>query len=387
MKSRFHSVGAAIAAIVLSFFACTSPENEAQVFGLNTINTFYHGDLTAVKENADSTSVDLLNRLFPGDTLIFATKYRLTSLAVENLSREDRMVILLGRETQGISDTIALSIQASDNMYRCVIDEQTLRKWLKFEPRICTQIGEYFLEQRHDKKTAVQWLMQASIQGEPEAKYRLGLVYRYSLDFSEAIGLFEEAYRQGYTRALIELASTYAMSGNRDEAIHILKREAAKDNTDAMVALGQFYDAPSPPSDATPSSSYNWYKKAAEKGNSNGMLFLGQLFERESYYDSAFYWYTKSASLGNDLSMRRLADFYIEGRYVEKDFTKGWDWLQKAAEINKASAYFDMGDIFYYGKGVRADKRKALQYYKEAARNGSMVAGRKAEKLEKELGQ
>lgn len=39
------------------------------------------------------------------------------------------------------------------------------------------------------------------------------------------------------------------------------------------------------------------------------------------------------------------------------------------------------------GKEVRADKRKALQYYKEAARNGSMVAGTKAEKLEKELGQ
>jgi TPR repeat protein len=261
MTFRFYIERFVLLATGLSFFSCTSPEDEAQVFALNTINAFYHGDLADVKEKVDSTGAGLLDIVFPEDTLIFQNQYRVNSVSAKPVSAENRTLASVARESRGISDTITLTVRPTDNGYKAEVDEATLREWLKFEPRICTKAGEYFLEQRHDKTTAVQWLTLASMQGEPEAKYRLGLLYRFNLDFSEAIRLFGEAYARGYAKASIELASTYAMSGDRDVGIRILKQEAAKNNTDAMVALGQYYDTPSPPTDATPNSAFDWYKK------------------------------------------------------------------------------------------------------------------------------
>ena len=80
-----------------------------------------------------------------------------------------------------------------------------------------------------------------------------------------------------------------------------------------------------------------------------------------------------------------LADYYFEGKFVEKDFAKGWKWLEKAALINKGYGHYAMANVYREGKFVKTDKAKALEYYELAASEGFRVAEDFAKKLRREL--
>lgn len=370
--------------VKFSLSGCTSTEEKMQTMALKSLRDFYSGDLITFKKNLDSMSIYLINSLIPGNSLSFGNTYEVYSLPSQKQSFETGVLQFLRRKNAQLFDTISLTIKPNGNDYEISLDEGTLYKLLKHENELCTQIAKTFFRQK-DSQAAFNWFQQAAMQNNAEAKYYLGLLYASNMELNEAIKQFQAAYDQGYSKALTQLTSSYAMSGNKERAIQILKEEAGKDNAEAMVELGHYYNTPSPPNDATANSTYSWYKKAAEKGNLIGMYSLGLLFEGRSRYDSAFYWYSKAASLGENLSMRQLAHFYIEGLFVQKDFNKGWKWLEQAAKINKGLANLDMGDIYRYGTGVKINKVKALEYYKAAAKEGLKVAEMNVKELEKEL--
>lgn len=335
-----------------------------------------------LKKNLDSTSIHLINNAISSDSLSFENTVR--PVPWEGRSFESGVAEFIVSKNAKPFDTVSLAIKGRENGNQLSLNKQTLQELLKHESGISTHIAKNYFR-RNDKQAAFDWFQQAAVQNSAEAKYYLGLLYKSKLELKEAIKQFQAAYDQGYSKAVIQLTSAYAMAGDREKAIQILKEEANKNNVDAMVELGHYYNTNVPPSDATFNSSYSWYKNAAERGSPIGMYALALLFEGRSVYDSAFFWYNKAAYLGENLSMSRLAHFYIEGIFVKKDFNKGWNWFEKAAEINKGLADLDMGDIYRYGTGVDVDKAKALEYYKRAAKTGLKVAEMNVEELEKEL--
>ncbi len=66
---------------------------------------------------------------------------------------------------------------------------------------------------------------------------------------------------------------------------------------------------------------------------------------------------------------------YRDGKNgVTKDLVKAVEYLTKAAEQNHASAQADLGECYYYGKGVNENNYKAVEWFRKAAEQGNASA-------------
>jgi TPR repeat protein len=299
------------------------------------------------------------------------------------------------RKINDKTDTLRVSIRKDeDDQYYVVFDERTLFDLIKYEPQLCEAIGEWMITHK-DFDGAFKWFEAAEKLGQRTATYYLGMIYKKNYNYDQALSKFEEAFKTGNNKALDQISLMYEFAGKRDELVVLLKEYAKRLNTTAMVLLGELYDVESPPEDATPFSSYYWYKKAADAGDVLGMhklaysykmgkCSIGYTMHCDPMYDSAIYWYNRAASLGDYLSMEALAEFYFDGEYVKKDTKTAWNWLEKIMEINKGYGYYAMGDIYETGRGdIKADPKKALEYFRKSYSEGDELAKLRIAELEK----
>ena len=70
--------------------------------------------------------------------------------------------------------------------------------------------------------------------------------------------------------------------------------------------------------------------------------------------------------------------------YKTRQYDKALPLLEKAAREGDAEAPFYLGVMYDEGKGVDKDMKRAFQYYKLAANQGSKEAVKKIAELEKE---
>ena len=76
-----------------------------------------------------------------------------------------------------------------------------------------------------------------------------------------------------------------------------------------------------------------------------------------------------------DACLSLLAGYYQNGsRGLPQDWNKANELYQKAGELGYAGGYFNLGNSYYYGRGVEVDKKKARHYYELAAMNGCASA-------------
>ena len=58
-------------------------------------------------------------------------------------------------------------------------------------------------------------------------------------------------------------------------------------------------------------------------------------------------------------------------------------WFKKAAKQNNFYAQYNIGYMYEYGNGVSKNKKKAIAWYKKAAKQGHKSAKEKVKKLTK----
>lgn len=83
-------------------------------------------------------------------------------------------------------------------------------------------------------------------------------------------------------------------------------------------------------------------EKLTEYGHLDSMCCLGQLYRGE--FDGARAW-------------------------VDKDINLALSWLNKAAKLGSAEAYYHLANMYWYGNGVKANNYRAQNFYKEAAKD------------------
>lgn len=76
----------------------------------------------------------------------------------------------------------------------------------------------------------------------------------------------------------------------------------------------------------------------------------------------------------NIFPQNNLGDCYYYGRGVEQNYHKAVQYYQKDAEKGDASAQNNLGNCYYYGKGVEQNYQKAVQWYQKAAEQGNVRA-------------
>ena len=165
-----------------------------------------------------------------------------------------------------------------------------------------------------DQLRAEAAIRRAAKKGNPEAQFRLGVMYGngdgVGLDYEQALAWFEKAAAQGHENSLITMAWMYASGAGV---------EADEDRARKL------------------------YLQAAELGSSKAQYVVGTMFRFAQYG-------------------------------VKKDVAAAVDWYLKAANQGMATAQFALGKMLMEGKGVMQDDAAALQWLSLAHVNGSKRA-------------
>ena len=78
----------------------------------------------------------------------------------------------------------------------------------------------------------------------------------------------------------------------------------------------------------------------------------------------------QAANLGNAEAMCTLGKLYAEGKGVDNDIQKSYEYYRQAAQKEHPQAQYQLGMCFLGGKGVSTDMQQAQQWIEKAAQNG-----------------
>ena len=83
----------------------------------------------------------------------------------------------------------------------------------------------------------------------------------------------------------------------------------------------------------------------------------------------------KLVDAGNARAIVEMGSYYTLGMYnFPLDHKKALELFQKAAELDYAEGYYNLGVAHAEGNGVKVDKKKAIHFYELPAMNGSVTA-------------
>ena len=117
-----------------------------------------------------------------------------------------------------------------------------------------------------------------------------------------------------------------------------------------------------------------WYRRAAEQGYAPAEYNLGLMYAQGEGVKpdpaAAQRWFRRAADHGSVEAQVKLAEIAI----LEEKFEEAFLWFSKAADQDDADAAFNVGSLYYVGRGVAKDEAKATEYYHKAARLGMLEA-------------
>ncbi|NAX46104.1 hypothetical protein CAG70_03695 [Photobacterium halotolerans] len=252
-----------------------------------------------------------------------------------------------------------------------------------------------------DSQQAELWVKKAADSGLPQAqsdygkllfmggKYEAGLEYLSQAkksgnkEASDFILLYESQIpyllkaEKGNSQAMLQLGWIHRKNNDFITAFNWFKKSADKGNTDAHFYLGYAYDV-GQGTTLDDVKAINHYKVAAEKGGDPTAMFnLGILYRdgEGTVIDkvTAFKWFEKSASTGHINAISELGNAYLYGQGTEKNYSKAFALLSKAAPENPYAAA-NLGDMYHDGVGVEQSYATSFKWYLSAAQKGNSRA-------------
>ena len=244
------------------------------------------------------------------------------------------------------------------------------------------RIGEGVPE---DDAEAARWIRRAAEQGDADAQFALGRMYRIGegvlQDDAEAVRWYRRAAAQGNASAQFNLGFMYdngkGVLQDDAEAVRWYRRAAAQGNASAQFNLALMYrhgegvlqdDA----------EAVRWYRRAAAQGDADAQFNLGFMYDNGKGVPEddaeAARWYRRAAEQGHASAQFNLGVMYDYGEGVPEDDSEAVRWYRRAAEQGHASAQFNLGVMYDYGEGVPEDDSEAVRWYRRAAEQGDASA-------------
>ena len=91
-------------------------------------------------------------------------------------------------------------------------------------------------------------------------------------------------------------------------------------------------------------------------------------------YATAFQEFSVAAEAGLDLAQYNLGILYYTGRGVERDLGLSYRWTRAAAEQGHAAAQANLGSLYLAGDGVEQNSEQGVAWLERAARGGNAPA-------------
>ena len=133
-------------------------------------------------------------------------------------------------------------------------------------------------------------------------------------------------------------------------------------------------------------------RKMAKENVPAAFAELGNLYEMggpgfEQDFEKAKYWYGRAIEDADDIEgYIGMARLYYFGKGVPIDYKKALEYYLIAEEINEPVAFFAIGRMYRLGQGVEKNISKAKEYYRRGVHFGSVQSLRALGEIELESG-
>lgn len=171
--------------------------------------------------------------------------------------------------------------------------------------------------------------------------------------------------------------------------LKVLQDAAAQGNAKAAYQLGIMY-ANGDEVELQYSRAVEYISQAAEAGLVEAMSTLAWLYANglgvQQDDEKTRYWYFKAAENGEPKDQYMIATMYRFAQFgAERDHNKALEWYYRAADQGFPPAQFALGKMLMEGKHVEKDLVRAFQWLSLAVANGSKRAGTAMEELVKQM--
>jgi serine/threonine protein kinase len=209
----------------------------------------------------------------------------------------------------------------------------------------------------NDPAHGIVLLRNKSTDGSDSATLMLANMFWDKQQFDSAVIFYKSIEKKNFPVVFSRLGQTYyrGLSGNQNYALaedYFLKAAEMDDDTTACYYLGEIY-----------------YKGIGSSDRN---------------YKESFKWFTKGSVAGNVRCKASLALLYFEGKGVDKDMNKAVQLYTDAANAGNSIAKYMLGYFHENGLGgFSKDKKAAISYYQESARDNVMDSKEKLKRLQK----
>lgn len=112
---------------------------------------------------------------------------------------------------------------------------------------------------------------------------------------------------------------------------------------------------------------------SAEQGDADAMydlsLFSYQIKNKEEAegYDKILYWCNKAVEQNHPKALCLLGKLYYNGRGVPQDDKKAFEYFEKSAKGGYAGGIYELASRYFLAEGVERDLTKAIELYEQSA--------------------
>lgn len=286
---------------------------------------------------------------------------------------------------------IATPAQPADQTAEAVHEAQT-----QGESNIPPPISSFTLAK--DPKLAAQYFNMSANQGNPDAQYKLGMLYMTGVgveqNYFSAIRYFSQAAQQGQTLARYHLGTLnkdgLGTPKNCNSAVRFFKYVVEKASW--LSAMDQAYESYTKGNDYHTALSI--YHQLAELGVEVAQSNAAYMFDRgygvkhfiigsssSEQLQRALSLYKKAAEQGNVEAYVKVGDYYyygtsgltnaVSGNATSYNTTAQYEksvyHYRRAADLRNAQAMFNLGIMHEHGLGLPQDFHLAKRYYDMAA--------------------
>ncbi|MDY3333314.1 MAG: SEL1-like repeat protein [[Actinobacillus] rossii] len=239
----------------------------------------------------------------------------------------------------------------------------------------------------HNYEVSYCLLNLAIDKGFSDAKVILAEFYEYGYvvekDHNKAFNLVQDAYQTGSLLVLNSLGNYYfngiGISPDLKKGVHYYQEAINKGNFEtSKINLGYayFYGLGTEKNVAEAIKLTKSVLSTDNKEfNAQAMANLGVFYKELGDADNAFLWTNQAADLGNVSAETNLGFLYAYGIGVKANKEKALYWLKKAMDKKHSEAYFILGRIYEKGTSViEKSSLKAFELYSMAAHQGHGMA-------------
>jgi serine/threonine-protein kinase len=231
-------------------------------------------------------------------------------------------------------------------------------------------------------------IIAAANRGDAAAQNALGVKYANGedglpRDDAKAVQWYQKSADQGFAKGETNLGDMYLFGrGGLDkdpgQALSWYLKAANQNFPDAQYRLGYMYEKGVGATQDV-ARAVKLYRDAASEGYPDAQNLLGILLATGSdgvpQDDAeAVVWYRQAANQGFAKAEKNLGDMYFFGRGVDKDYQQAISWYGKAADQQLADAQYRLGYMTEKGLATQQSDQNAVDLYQKAARNGSADA-------------